>query len=133
MPYLKSYVSVSLDYPVYIKVPDDLDYESVLDAIEETSPCGWAFADDDVVSAVSKALPIASSVMTDVGATDDVFDSYPKGSLVYDLERISSPKAVRAFAAERKVARLKQELEDALYEDDFESVARISKQLLQLQ
>lgn len=133
MPYLKSYVSVSLDYPVYIKVPDGLDYESTLDLVEETSPCGWSFADDDVVEAVSKALPIASSVTPDVGASDDIFDSYPNGSLVYDIESISSPKAVRAFAAERRVGELKQALEDALYDDDFEEVARISAELLKLQ
>lgn len=132
MPYLKTFVNVSIDFPVYVDVPDGLDYYDIQEIIEDTR-VSWTFADDDVVDAVKNALPAAENITTDVGASDDIFDACPNGSLVYKLSRISTPKAIRRYIAERTAERFKDELEAALANDDYEEVRRISEELCKLQ
>lgn len=132
MPYLKNFVNISLDYPVYVDVPAGLDYDDILELIED-SKVGWAFADADVIDLVSRVIPEATCVAADLGAPDDIFDTCPDGSPVYKLSRISTPKTIRRFIADGTVKRLKEQLEEALEANDYDEVRRISEELCKLQ
>ena len=128
MPYLKTYVNISLDYPVYVKVPVGLEYDDIQELIESTSTA-WAFADDDVVAAVKSALPIAEGVTPDVGASDDIYGSCPDGSLVYNIKKLSSEKAVSKFVVDKTIERLTEAAADAAYSNDADRLLEIADQI----
>lgn len=135
MKHMKTSYSVSLNYPVYIQVPDSFDDpEDVATLIEDElrGPRGWDFGEDAVYKVVESALPFAEEVQIDVNDLDLLTDDAPRGAIVYDLEELVPKPAIKNFLIGKSIDELAQAAGDAAYSGDITKLLQVVAEIQKL-
>ena len=135
MKYMKTNYAVSLDYSVYVQVPDSFeDAEDVATLIEDElrGPRGWDFGKDAVYEVVESALPFAEEVRVDIDDLDPLTDDATSGAIVYDLEDLVPKSAIKNFLIGKSIDELTQAAGNAAYSGDITKLIQVVAEIQKL-